>query len=264
MHRNEALQETITELALPAPADLATMALLLDIDGTIVDMAITPGSVVVHEGLRASLTELHAKCAGALALVSGRLIADIDELFAPLRLPAIGAHGAEMRLRSGAPISARNADTIGAPVRQLVASAAEIDPHIILEDKASSLAVHYRMAPHAEGVLKTEIAAIMARLQATDLEVMHGKAVIEIKSSYFSKGAAVRELMKHPPFRHRQPVFIGDDTTDQTVFEILPALGGVGYSVERPMRGTNGMFRSPRDVRRWLASLCGRQGNDEP
>src|SRR5271156_841896 len=87
-----------SELQLPGEGDLATIALLLDVDGTILDTAITPGSVVVPGSLRTSLDELHAKCAGALALVSGRLIRDLDALFAPLRLPAIGGHGAEMRL----------------------------------------------------------------------------------------------------------------------------------------------------------------------
>ena len=87
---------------------------------------------------------------------------------------------------------------------------------------------------------------------------MHGKAVIEIKSASFSKGEAVRELMKSPPFAHRRPVFVGDDTTDESVFRVLPMLGGLGYSVERHIAGVNGTFDSPADVRSWLAHLCGR------
>jgi trehalose 6-phosphate phosphatase len=233
---------------------------LLDVDGTIVDMAITPGSVTVSDSLRKSLSELHKRCDGALALVSGRLIRDIDNLFAPLRLPAVGGHGAEMRPTADSPVFARTADAIGDGLRKLVIAEASVDPRVIVEDKTSSLAVHYRLAPHMEQPLKTKIAAIVARLGLRDLEILHGKAVIEIKSVRFSKGVAVRELMKIPPFQNRKPVFLGDDTTDETVFEILPPLGGLGYSVERNMRGANGMFGSPHDVRDWLSSLCGNAG----
>jgi trehalose 6-phosphate phosphatase len=262
MHTDMAVHPPLPTPPLPGPSDLESIALLLDVDGTIVDMAVTPGSVTVSDSLRSSLKELHVKCGGALALVSGRLIRDIDNLFAPLRLPAIGGHGAEMRLSGEAPVHARSADAIGEGLRKLVAAVAAADPRIILEDKSSSLAVHYRLAPQMEQTLKTKIAAIVARLGVDDLEIMHGKAVIEIKSTHFSKGAAVREIMKRPPFLHRRPLFIGDDTTDETVFEILPPLGGIGYSVERFMRGANGIFGSPHEVRSWLASLCARQGTE--
>jgi len=259
MHATMALHQPLNEPALPGPNDLGSIALLLDIDGTILDVAITPGSVVVSDALRASLSELHAKCGGALALVSGRIIRDIDTLFAPLRLPAIGGHGAEMRLSATAVTRERHADAIGDDLRKLVAAVAAEDPRVIVEDKVSSIAIHYRLAPHLEHSLKTKVAALFERVAVQNIEVMHGKSVIEIKSSHFSKGSAVNELMKSAPFAHRRPVFIGDDTTDISVFEILPTLGGIGFSVERPMQGANGVFGSPREVRGWLASLCGRK-----
>ena len=81
--------------------------------------------------------------------------------------------------------------------------------------------------------------------------------VVDVTLPTFSKGSAVSALMKAPPFAHRCPVFVGDDTTDETVFAVLPALGGRGYSVERPMAGASGMFASPHDVRCWLAQLGG-------
>jgi trehalose 6-phosphate phosphatase len=262
MLTNMAVRSPSDKPALPGLGDLGLIALLLDIDGTILDMAVTPGSVVVSDSLRSSLRDLHAKCGGALALVSGRLIHDIDNLFAPLRLPAIGGHGAEMRLSGEAPTQERRADAIGDGVRKLVVATAAADPRVILEDKSTSLAVHYRLAPQMEQTLKTKIAAIIERIAVQNLEVMHGKAVIEIKSSHFSKGTAVLELMKSPPFLRRRPVFIGDDTTDASVFKILPTLGGLGYSVERLMPGANGVFGSPHEVRSWLARLCRREGND--
>jgi trehalose 6-phosphate phosphatase len=224
-------------------------------------MAVTPGSVVVSDSLRSSLAELHTRCGGALALVSGRLIRDIDNLFTPLRLPAIGGHGAETRLAGEMATQAGHADVIGDWVRKPVAAAAAADPRVILEDKSTSLALHYRLVPQMEQTLKTKIAAIVERAAVDDLEIMYGKAVIEIKSRHFSKGTAVSKLMQSPPFLGRKPIFVGDDTTDVSVFKVLPALGGVGYSVERLLPGADGLFGSPHEVRSWLASLCGDESN---
>jgi trehalose 6-phosphate phosphatase len=262
MPLNVAARSSSREPLLPGPDDLGSIALLLDVDGTIVDTAVTPGSVVVPGTLRASLETLLAKCGGALALVSGRLISNLDTLFTPLRLPAIGGHGAEMRLSGDCATQARHLDAIGTALRKLVADVAAADPRVILEDKGSSLAVHYRLAPQLEQTLKTKIAAIVARLAVPDLEVMPGKAVMEIKSRHFSKGSAVREMMKSSPFAHRKPVFVGDDTTDESVFRLLPTLGGLGYSVEHFIPGASGTFSSPHEVRCWLASLCGGEGTD--
>ncbi len=261
MHINAARRPP-PEPRLPGPDDLGWIALLLDVDGTILDTASTPENVVVPDALRSSLEELHAKSGGALALVSGRLIHNLDRLFAPLRLPAIGGHGAEMRLSADLATQARHADAIDEELRELVAALAAADPGVILEDKGSSLAVHYRLAQQMEHALKAEIAAIIARVAVRDLEVMHGKAVIEIKSTHFNKGSAVSKMMKSPPFLDRSPVFVGDDTTDESVFELLPTLGGLGYSVGHSMPGANGTFGSPHEVRGWLASLCERVGDN--
>src|SRR5580700_2381809 len=121
MHTNVVTRPSSSEPLLPGPDQLKSIALLLDVDGTILDTADTPGSVAVSESLRASLEELHTKCGGALALVSGRLIHDLDGLFAPLRLPAIGGHGAEMRLSVDDSTQPRRAAAIGGPLRELVA-----------------------------------------------------------------------------------------------------------------------------------------------
>jgi trehalose 6-phosphate phosphatase len=262
MHTNVVTSISRSDPELSRPDGLGTIALLLDVDGTILDTAITPGSVVVPGSLRSSLQELHRQCGGAVALVSGRLIRNLDALFAPLRLPAIGGHGAEIRPTCNHAIQARHTPTIGGAWRKLIVAAAASDPRIILEDKGSSLAVHYRLVPQLEQTLKTKIAAIIGRLAIQDIEMMEGKAVIEIKSTKFSKGEAVCELMQNPPFVHRKPVFVGDDTTDVSVFNALPMLGGIGYSVGRFIPGANGTFDSPFDVRYWLARLCGRENGN--
>jgi trehalose 6-phosphate phosphatase len=261
MNTNVVTRPSSSELQLPGQGGLGAVALLLDVDGTILDTAITPGSVVVPESLRSSLDELHAKCAGALALVSGRLIRDLDALFAPLRLPAIGGHGAELRLSGRDAERVRHTAVIGGTLRNMVAAAAASDPRVIVEDKGSSLAVHYRLAPQLEQTLKAKTAAIVARIGSRNLEVMHGDAVIEIKPTGFNKGEAVREMMRGPPFVHRKPVFVGDDTTDESVFKVLPELGGIGYSVKRPIPGACGTFTSPHEVRCWLSRLCALEGS---
>jgi trehalose 6-phosphate phosphatase len=240
----------------PPPCDLDTDTLLLDVDGTLLDIAVTPASVVVPQDLLSSLDELHGRTRGALALVSGRPIGDLDRLFAPLRLPAIGGHGAQMRIAADH-AQLQPGEWIGESLRQRFAAIESVDPRIIVEDKGVSLAVHYRQAPHREELVKEHVAAIIDLTASQPLRVVYGKSVVEVTLAKFSKGGAVRELMKAPPFSDRCPVFLGDDSTDETVFAVLPALGGRGYSVERPIAGASGVFASPHDVRCWLADLIG-------
>jgi trehalose 6-phosphate phosphatase len=240
----------------PPPCDLDTDALLLDVDGTLLDIAATPASVVVSQGLLACLDELHELTQGALAFVSGRPIGELDRLFAPLRLPAIGSHGAQMRVAADH-AQVQSGEAIGESLRHRFALIESVDPRIIVEDKGASLAVHYRQAPQREQLVKQQVAAIIDLTASQPLQVMYGKAVVEVTLAGFSKGGAVRELMKAPPFADRRPVFVGDDATDETVFAVLPALGGCGYSVERAITGASGVFASPHDVRCWLAELIG-------
>jgi trehalose 6-phosphate phosphatase len=237
------------------PIDFARVAILLDVDGTIVDVAATPQSVVVPPSLLRTLSTLHARTGGALALVSGRLVENLDHLFMPLALPCIGGHGVEMRPSASAPLH-RRAVELGHTLKSQVVEAAAVDPRIIVEDKGSSLAVHYRLAPDQALLMKTKIGAIVDRAGLESIEMLCGKAVIEIKPRAYNKGTAVRELMQIPPFAARTPLFIGDDVTDESVFAILPELGGFGYSVGRDVAGVDGVFGGPQDVRQWLAHLA--------
>jgi trehalose 6-phosphate phosphatase len=241
------------------PIDIAEVAILLDVDGTILDVAATPQSVVVPASLVRTLAELHARTDGALALVSGRLIENLDDLFAPLKLPCVGGHGVESRISEGAPIQRRRVE-LSPPLKTQVTAAVTVDPRIIIEDKGSSLAVHYRLTPELGPLVKNKIAAILDRTPGERLEMLCGKAVIEIKPPSFNKGVAVCELMKSAPFAQRIPLFVGDDVTDESVFAVMPALGGFGYSVGREAAGVAGIFGGPQDVRDWLAGLCDRGG----
>jgi trehalose 6-phosphate phosphatase len=241
------------------PIDIAQVAILLDVDGTILDVAATPQSVVVPASLVRTLGELHARTDGALALVSGRLIENLDDLFVPLRLPCVGGHGVEWRIADNAPMQKRHAG-MSPILKEQVTAAVTIDPRIIVEDKGSSLAVHYRLAPELGPLIKNKMAAILDRATAEKLEILCGKAVIEIKPLGFNKGTAVCELLQNPPFVQRIPLFVGDDVTDESVFAALPALGGFSYSVGREVAGIEGIFDGPQDVRDWLIGLCGQNG----
>jgi trehalose 6-phosphate phosphatase len=241
---------------LPKSIDLERTALLLDVDGTLLDIAKTPDGVVVPSSLRATLQDLLTLTGGAVALVSGRTIDTLDGLFRPLKLPCIGAHGAEMRLRPDGAVTKRHPPEISEAIRERLYALSALDPRLLVEDKLHSIAVHYRLALHHESFLEKEIAAAVADEPGDEIEVLPGKAVIEIKPSRFNKGTAVLDLMGLAPFPGRKPLFIGDDVTDEAVFAILPQLGGLGFSVGRDMPGAHGVIPSPEHVRTWLAALA--------
>jgi trehalose 6-phosphate phosphatase len=234
--------------------DLKTTALLFDVDGTLIDIAPRPDAVVVPDDLRQLLALLAKATDGALALVSGRPIADLDRLFAPLVLPAIGGHGAEMRRTPGQAVEA--ASPLPEALRRQLAAARAIDPGILIEDKGYSLALHYRVAPQAQTRLRRHIDSVCAKFPGEALEVLLGKALFEVKRPGISKGEAVGRLMAGAPFAGRRPVFVGDDVTDESVFAQLPALGGMGFAVGRPFDGIAGIFGSPAELRRALAALA--------
>ncbi len=246
---NEAATKIFTAL------DVRTIALLLDVDGTMVDIAPRPDEVHVPDDLCRALARLLERTDGALALVSGRPIRDIDGLFSPLILPVVGGHGAEMRVRDEKAFS--SVEPLPEPLRAALARAQDFDPGIVIEDKGYSVGLHYRNAPQAAERLRAHIAAVRAEFADEMTEVLPGKALFEVKRPGVDKGNGVRQLLKNSPFAGRKPVFIGDDVTDAAVFAILPELGGIGFSVSRHFDGTVGIFESPGAVRLALQRLAG-------
>jgi trehalose 6-phosphate phosphatase len=232
----------------PAASELARRldecAVLLDIDGTLLDLAPTPREVWVPPGLSKTLNRLLDKTSGALALVSGRSLNDIDLIFAPDQFPAVGGHGAEMRLATDGDAVATHAPPMDKELKRRLAAIAKLSPGILLEDKGYSLALHYRLAPHAEKAIYAAVSLIRADLPNAPIEVLPGKCVCEIKHSGFNKATGVRELMTHEPFKGRRPIFIGDDVTDEAVFAIVPEFGGLAFSVGRHAKGVADYFVS--------------------
>jgi trehalose 6-phosphate phosphatase len=234
---------------------LSETAVLLDIDGTLLDLAPTPREVWVPPGLSKTLNRLLQRTGGALALVSGRSLNDIDLIFAPDQYPVVGGHGAEMRLDPDSEAVAAHAPPLDKELKRRLAAIAKLSPGILLEDKGYSLALHYRLAPHAEKAIYEAVSLIRADLPNAPIEVLPGKCVCEIKHSGFTKASGVRELMTHEPFKGRRPFFIGDDVTDESVFAIMPDFDGLAFSVGRRAKGVAGHFDAPSDVREFLAHL---------
>jgi trehalose 6-phosphate phosphatase len=242
------------------PSNLHEIAILLDVDGTILDIAPTPDRVRASASLCRTLARLAERTGGATALVSGRSLADLDRIFAPLRLPAIGGHGAEIRPSADDVPHRAAARDLDSGLRRRLADVAAAGAGVLMEDKGYSMALHYRLAPEQAGTVKKAVEAIRSAYPDGSIEVLPGKSVIEVKRAGFDKGTALRELMAHPAFAGRRPIFIGDDTTDEAAFAVLPEFRGLPISVGRAVVGVDNHLDSPRDVRRWLERIANGDG----
>jgi trehalose 6-phosphate phosphatase len=236
------------------PAASLDWCLFLDVDGTLLELTETPTATVADPPLKALLAEVAERLGGAVALVSGRSIAYLDRLFAPLQLPAAGLHGVERRKASGAIQGASYVDGQLNAARTALASFVAAHPGTLLEDKDRSLAVHYRMAPAAEAAVRQTVAAV-AKPMGTNYHIQEGNMVLEIKPYGFTKGTAVKEFMHEPPFSGRTPVFVGDDLTDEGGFRAVELFGGTSIAVGDRVRG-HWRADSPSEVRRWLESIA--------
>lgn len=235
-----------------APFVPASTALLLDIDGTLLDFAPTPREVWASPDLLHTLGTLHEALGGAVAFISGRSISDIDLIFSPLVLPAIGGHGAESRLDISADVSIAP-PPLPNPIKRDFAVIGKLGKGILVEDKGYALALHYRLVPELGPKVIATAQAIQERLPENAVELILGKFVVEVKPVGPTKATGVEFLMSQKPFLGRQPIFVGDDVTDETVFPIMPLYRGLSYSVGRRISGTDGCFDDPHAVRSWLA-----------
>lgn len=238
-------------------------AVLLDVDGTLLDIAPSPDLVIVPAEFPGLLARLRDRLGGALALVSGRPIADLDRLFAPVVLAAAGEHGAEVRHGAGEPTLALTAQPSAvARVFARMASAVAGFAGVRIEAKRAGFAVHYRQAPDRASLLRGLVDDAVAD-DAAEVHVQPGKMVLEVKDRTCSKAQAVHVLMQRPPFAGRRPVFIGDDATDRDGFAAVRQLGGhcVAVGLENADIA-DWCFASPAAVRAWLSRVVARGGAD--
>lgn len=246
------------EARLPAPPGWAELArgpraLFLDVDGTLLEFEAHPDLVRATDSLVSLLESVSDALSGALAVISGRPLHDLDRVFAPWVPYGAGIHGLEVRDATGEHRhrpDATTTDRLRVGAAALVASV----PGTWLEDKGASLAVHHRENPQAGPELQQRLARLLA--DDADFELLQGVCVVELRPRSHDKGTAVDELMAHPPFAGRVPVVVGDDTTDEDAFLAAERLGGLAVVVG-PRTPTVATHRlpDPASVRGWLAQL---------
>lgn len=235
---------------MPPAADIE-WAYFLDVDGTLIDIADHPDAVNIDTTLLDLIERLHLASNGAVALVSGRSISDLENRLGTLRLPLAGQHGLERRDAAGrlwihaAPPDAK------CLVKAALAPILAQHPGLFLEDKGLTLALHYRMAPRLAGYAHRMMARLAIRA-GKDLEIQRGKRVVEIKPAGIDKGTAVAEYLSEPPFRLRRPVFIGDDQNDEHGFAEVNRLDGISIKVGSGVSCARFRLPDVAAVRRWL------------
>lgn len=233
-----------------------TCALFLDLDGTLVEIASAPEGVVAPRRLAEFLGDLTMCLGGALAIISGRPISDVDRILAPLAPSAAGIHGAELRAAPGGPIEYR-ATAIEANLVANVRRLIDEYPGVLVETKRASIAVHYRQAPSVDAGLEVELRRMLEDDKLDHLILAPGRKVLEIVPRHISKGAALEAMMDLPAFRGRRPIMIGDDASDQSAFDAALRLGGIGLKVAgEHFAPDEADFSGPAEVRAWLQHIA--------
>lgn len=252
-NRTSAMSQTET----PPRLDPERHALFLDFDGTLVDFAPTPDAIVLRPGTVEKLDRLSRQLGGAMALISGRRVADLDAFLAPLAPPASGLHGLQIR-SADMELKARP------PSRQIAESrrrlAAEIGPgdRLRLEDKGGALVLHFREHPDQADRAKSLARQAIAGLE--ELHVVEGHAIAEIRARGVDKAEALLELMRSQPFSGRLPVYVGDDSTDEDGFRAAQQSGGFGIKVGAGETEATYRVADISAVHDWLAAAI--QGDD--
>ena len=215
---------------LPTHLSPLETAFFVDFDGTLVELASTPDGVEVAPRVREVLAALWRLTNGAVAVVSGRGIDDLDTLLAPLRLPIAGLHGAERRDAEGV---ARRLGFNAEMVMQMAGVLAETvraNPGMLLETKGAGLALHYRNAPDKEAAARAATERLVEQHSAAYM-LQPGKMVFEIKPNNVDKGRAIQAFLAEAPFAGRRPVFVGDDLTDEKGFAVVNQHDGVSIKI---------------------------------
>jgi trehalose 6-phosphate phosphatase len=234
-------------------SDRQGFALFLDFDGTLVDIAERPDEVRVDPALPPALDRLQQRLDGALALVSGRPIAFLDQRFSPFRFDAAGLHGIEHRLAGRlSPCNPDDHPVLRAEVARLV-EATIAHPGLLIEDKGCSVAVHWRIVPHLAEFART-LAQRAADALGADYRIQYGKAVAEILPAASGKGRVIETFLREAPYRGRTPIFIGDDLTDEQGFEAVNAAGGLSVRIGAGETAARQRLETPAMLREKLLS----------
>jgi trehalose 6-phosphate phosphatase len=231
------------------------IGLFLDVDGTLLDLAPTPEAVVVPGGLREALADAEQRLDGALALLSGRPIAELDRLFEPLRLSAGGVHGCEIRQSPDSQTAALQVAPLPETAWRELLRLLQPFHGTFAENKGAAFAVHYRSTAKAARGLADALQEFVGSLPDFGLELCSGHRVFEIKPAQCNKGTAMRAFMERKPFAGRRPVFVADDGMDRAGFATALQLDGLAFSVGAALPGVSGTFAEPAAVRAWVGQL---------
>jgi trehalose 6-phosphate phosphatase len=254
LEKHMTMEAQVMNLPPPGPVDIAISSLLLDFDGTLVPIAETPDAVVVDDGLIRLLGSLADRLEGRVAIISGRSIAQIDDLLGPVahRLALSGSHGCEHRWNGvdAHPARPRELDTVADALQQF----SESHPGMLVEVKSYGVALHYRRAPYEERAVN----ALATRLaEDMGLAFQPGQMVAEVRVPGSDKGIAVHRLMSRAPMAGTKPVYLGDDETDEIGLAATVELGGVAIAVgPRPSAAGRYTLADPDAVRTWLEGIA--------
>ncbi len=236
--------------------DAGHAALFLDFDGTLVEIAEEPDAVRLDPVTRETLARLSVGLGGALAIVSGREIAAIDRLLAPLRLPVAGAHGLVRRDSRGCLHEEPSGSNVPLEIRRHLELQAASVPGVLVEHKSTGVALHYRQRPDASAVCHAAVAEAIAPYPA--FEIKHGKMVLEVKARGCDKGTAIAAFMQEAPFEGRRAIVAGDDVTDEDAFAIVNRLGGITIKVGGGETLARHRIASTADFLDWLGGVAAR------
>lgn len=237
----------MTDRALPQLG--GDVALFLDFDGTLVEIAPRPEAVVLEPEVREALARLYASRSGAVAIVSGRPIADLDAILSPLRLPVAGVHGLELRLADGRILQEDGGGDLVPLLREMQALIAA-EPELWLEEKPGALALHTRARPDLEAACRQRLEPLVRA--DPGLTLLHGHRILEVKGAKVSKGTAVARFMAEPPFAERWPLFVGDDVTDEDGILAAQRLGGLGLKIGSQESAAKLRLDDGASFRAWL------------
>ncbi|MEO3988251.1 trehalose-phosphatase [Pseudocitrobacter cyperus] len=239
------------------PAPTENVAFFFDLDGTLAGIKPHPDHVAIPEPVRDALFRLSQRHAGAVALISGRSMAELDRLASPYRFPLAGVHGAERRDINGKTHIVSLAQETALRVGQQLSMALETLPGCELETKGMAFALHYRQAPQYESAIVALAQEIVSHFP--ELALQPGKCVVEIKPKGIDKGAAITAFMQEAPFLGKRPFFIGDDLTDEAGFAAVNKLGGISIKVGAGDTQAKSRLPDVAAVHQWLQNAADNQ-----
>jgi trehalose 6-phosphate phosphatase len=207
----------------------ANAAFFIDFDGTLVAIAPRPDLVEIESRVRGLLEALRGHYGGAVAVVTGRPLEQIDAFLAPLVLPIAAEHGSVRRDAAGLVHAALERVWAVTAAAARLAPLVEVNPGLLLERKKTSVALHYRQRPDLAETCALAVGDAVARIAG--LDILPGKMVFEVRPKGFNKGTAIAAFLAEPPFRGRVPIYAGDDVTDEYAFVAVNAGGGVSIKI---------------------------------